>query len=63
MADAGSTKTDEAARLEAALERIAQNRTRAGRPAETGGHTAEIARRLDALIVELRTLLGRDSAD
>ena len=64
MAEDGNTMADEAARLEAALERIARSRSQA-----TAGHapapsgTADLARRLDALIAELRTVLGRDSAD
>ena len=64
MADAGTTISDEAGRLEAALDRIAQARTTPspGQPA-TGDTNALLARRLDALIAELRAVLGRDSAD
>ena len=55
MADSG---VDETARLEAALARIA----RARRPesgAAPGGEA--LAARLDALITELRSVLGRDA--
>ena len=61
MADPG----DEAARLEAALTRIAQARPSLKRPSagEAGLDKAALASRLDALITELRGVLGRDSAD
>ena len=64
IAEAGNTKADEAARLEAALERIARSRpaARPGNP-PADANTADLARRLDTLIAELRTVLGRDSAD
>ena len=63
MADAGRTRTDEAARLEAALDRIALARPRLHARSAPDQGTAELARRLDALIAELRQVLGRDSAD
>ena len=64
MDEAGHTRTDEAARLEAALERIALSRP-ASVPGQTAASadTADLARRLDALIAELRSVLGRDGAD
>ncbi len=64
MADAGSTRVDEAARLEAALERIARRRAgvQAGEAA-SGTDTVELARRLDQLIAELRAVLGGDPAE
>jgi hypothetical protein len=48
------------ARLEAALDRIADlaSRKRAALPAATGVETAEIAARLDQLIAQLRDVLG-----
>jgi hypothetical protein len=56
---------DDAARLAAALERLARLR-----PAGASGHAhagrpdmAELARRLDALITELRGALGKEAAD
>jgi hypothetical protein len=64
MAEAGTTKADEAARLEAALDRIA--RLQAAHPAaETASakDSAALARRLDTLIADLRAVLGRDSGD
>ena len=60
MADSGSSGVDETARLEAALARIALAR----RPDGTAGaETSGLAARLDALIAELRSVLGRDSGD
>ncbi len=53
---------DEAARLEAALDRIWQ----AGALRPSAAHaqgTTELATRLDALIAEIRAALGKDSAD
>ncbi len=61
MADAGTTKADEADRLEAALERIA--RGRAGMVAGRTTAASDLPARLDALIAELRSVLGRDSPD
>ena len=59
MDDAGAAKADQADRLEAALERIASSRAqKAGDP----GAASDLASRLDALIAELRSVLGRDSA-
>lgn len=64
MADAGNTRPDEAQRLEAALDRIARARAEApARGAAPAGEDAAFARRLDRLIAELRTVLGRDSSD
>lgn len=64
MAEAGKPKADEAARLEAALERIARSRSAAlPGQAPAAENTAELARRLDGLIAELRAVLGRDGAD
>jgi len=52
---------EETARLEAALERIARARARrAGQPATPA--TVALAARLDALIAEIRAVLGKDSA-
>ena len=64
MAQAGNTLADEAARLEAALERIAGSRP-AATPGQAPAHASNIdlTRRLDSLIAELRTVLGRDGAD
>ncbi len=63
MADSGSSGVDDTARLEAALARIA----RARRPERTapagGGDNAVLSARLDALIAELRSVLGRDQGD
>ena len=63
MDEAGHTRADEAARLEAALERIALSRPACvpGLAAPSAG-TTDLARRLDALIAELRSVLGRDGA-
>ena len=55
MADSGNTAMDETERLEAALARIALARRRPG--------DAALATRLDALIAEVRSVLGRDAAD
>jgi hypothetical protein len=74
MADADMTGDSEAARLEAALARIARAATARPplptlAPASTQpdaahpGPTTEIRSRLDALIIELRSVLGRDSSD
>jgi hypothetical protein len=71
MADADMTGESEAARLEAALARIARA-ARAAPPQVVSpeapvlaeaGPTREIKSRLDALIIELRSVLGRDSSD
>jgi hypothetical protein len=72
MADADVTGESEAARLEAALARIARAATSrapaaaspdAGRAPMPRIETREIKSRLDALIIELRSVLGRDSSD
>ena len=63
MADAGKTRADEAARLEAALDRIARAKPRASQAGPADPNRAALARRLDGLIAELRQVLGRDSAD
>jgi hypothetical protein len=72
MADADVTGESEAARLEAALARIARAARsvpvpRTPHPAEPApvakAETGEIKSRLDALIIELRSVLGRDSSD
>ncbi len=60
MADAGTSKADAADRLEAALERIA---SRFGHAPSQAPAAPELSARLDALIAELRSVLGRDSAD
>jgi hypothetical protein len=59
---------EETARLEAALDRIWHAGTRrtasdAPSPAPPSQDQAELARRLDGLIAEIRTALGKDSAD
>jgi hypothetical protein len=58
---------EDAARLEAALQRIAQAREAARKDqvplAQPPVATAEAARRLDSLIADIRALLGKDSAD
>jgi hypothetical protein len=62
---------EDAARLEAALERIALARQTArsteNASAEAGSvdhaATREAARRLDSLIADIRALLGKDTAD
>ena len=59
MAGAGKPQADEADRLEAALERIA----RRANPAAGEAVPSDLPARLDALIAELRAVLGRDSAD
>ncbi len=59
MADCG---VDETARLEAALGRIARARPKAG-GLSAGPGNAALAARLDVLIAELRSVLGRDSSD
>ena len=56
--ESGVSGVDETARLEAALARIA----RARRPPAATGDGA-LAARLDALIAELRSVLGRDPGD
>jgi hypothetical protein len=53
---------EDAARLAAALERLARLRP-AGLTPEAGRGTADLARRLDALIAELRGVLGKEAAD
>ncbi len=53
---------EDAARLAAALERLARLRPARLTP-EAGGDTADLARRLDALIAELRGALGKEAAD
>ncbi len=73
MADSASTGPDETARLEAALARIAQARPRGHRPSPAqpdqptairpAPDNAALAARLDALIAELRTVLGCSSSD
>ena len=60
MADSGSSGVDETARLEVALARIARARRPAGAAGTDG---AGLAARLDALIAELRSVLGRDPGD
>lgn len=62
MAESGSSGLDETERLEAALARIARARSNAGAlPASTDNAT--LAARMDALIAELRSVLGRDTGD
>jgi hypothetical protein len=56
MADGTHSRADEAARLEAALERIAQAKSGA-KPAAVPS-PPDLAARLDALIAELRIALG-----
>ena len=64
MADTGESGTDETARLEAALARIARARPQAADPSSAASPDRQaLAARLDALIAELRSVLGRDSAD
>ncbi len=65
MDEAGKTRADEAGRLEAALERIARSRPTAatGQTTASAADTADLARRLDALIADLRSVLGLRSAD
>jgi hypothetical protein len=56
MADGTHTRADEAARLEAALDRIARSK-----PGATSAPTPpqrDLAARLDALIADLRAALG-----
>ena len=62
-ADSGETGVDDTARLEAALVRIARARRPAGGAAPAGIDNAALTARLDALIAELRGVLGRDSGD
>jgi hypothetical protein len=59
MADGSAHGMDDAARLEAALDRIARARPKPARSAETAD-TAALAQRLDALIAELRGMLKKD---
>jgi hypothetical protein len=72
MADSATQKPTEAARLEAALERIAK--ARVIRPATASVASSDsalsdsvdrkaLAGRLDQLIAEIRAALGRDTAD
>ena len=63
MADAGNTPAHETARLEAALDRIARFRPRGAARPLPDHSKADLARRLDALISDLRQVLGRDSTD
>ncbi len=63
MADPEHIPVHEAARLEAALERIARAGPRAARDGCAEASRVELTRRLDALIAELRQVLGRHSAD
>ena len=58
IADAGTTTADAADRLEAALERIARRAAPGQAPAPS-----DLPARLDLLIAELRSVLGRDSAE
>jgi len=64
MAENGRAGEEEAARLEAALDRIAKSMAnispQRGVPQTMQG--VEVAGRLDALIAEIRAALGRDSA-
>jgi hypothetical protein len=60
MADTRSSGTDDTARLEAALNRIAKARAPVATP---GIDTSAIAGRLDALIAEIRAVLGKDPVD
>ena len=62
MAETDAAASDEAARLEAALERIARHRQPASDEAGASFDKAGLARRLDTLIAELRAVLGRDPA-
>jgi hypothetical protein len=62
MAETIGTGQEEAARLEAALERISRAGT--SRPAvSVTPPEPELAGRLEALIAEIRAALGKDSAD
>jgi hypothetical protein len=62
MADSSGTGDADAARLEAALERI--KRAGATRPETTAAAPdTQLAGRLDALIAEIRAALGKDNAD
>jgi len=56
---------EDSARLAAALERLARlgPARLTGEAADAGRDTAELARRLDALIAELRGALGKEAAD
>ncbi len=57
---------DETARLEAALARIVRARRPANAPGAApvgGAGGVELTARLDALIAELRNVLGRDPGD
>ncbi len=60
MADGTQTRADEAARLEAALERIARSK-RGHKPAAPP--PPDLAARLDTLIAELRAALGMTRPD
>jgi hypothetical protein len=62
MAEERATGQEEAARLEAALDRIWHAGALRPSVAHAQG-TAELASRLDALITEIRSALGKDSAD
>ena len=63
MAEPGSSGVEETARLEAALARIARARRPDGPTQADGTDRAMLATRLDALIAELRSVLGRDQGD
>jgi len=72
MADTGTPRPSEAARLEAALERIAKARFSLPASGSTSSADSEasdsidrkaLAGRLDQLIAEIRAALGRDTAD
>jgi len=62
MAEEQAPEHEDAARLEAALDRIWHAGALRPSPAHAKG-TTELATRLDALIAEIRTALGKDSAD
>jgi hypothetical protein len=63
MADHWSHGTEDAARLEAALDRIGRFRRSPAAPNASSPPVADLAHRLDALIAELRAALGTDAAD
>jgi len=70
MAGDGGAGSDDVVRLEVALERIARRRHPAVRSGEgveitapAATDAAPLARKLDGLIAELRSVLGRNSAD
>ena len=63
MAASGSPGVEDPARRDAALARIARARRPDGPTQADGTDRAMLATRLDALIAELRSVLGRDQGD